>query len=463
MDELRVYPEKTYQTFERFGVSGAWWAQVVGGWDETDPASGKPKRERVAELLFNPEKGIGVRCYRYNLGGGSAQSGKGYFSMPCRRAESFDTGENEFDWSRDANAVWMLRQAVKEGADEVILFVNSPPERYTKNGKTQLDKPLRTNLPRKNHKKFANYCLACAEHFIAEGIPVKYLSPVNEPVWVWTGANGQEGCHYRPRQVRKLMRTFAEEMDKRPALKELKLSGAENGDIRWFNKTYTRIMLGDRRLRGRVDAVDVHSYFVTPEIPVLKHFIKNRLPYLRRFRRYLDRHFPYAQVKTSEWTHMRGGRDYGMDSALEQTKIILEDLTVLNVSSWQLWIAVSNVDYCDGLIYENDGPRTFELTRRYYAFGNFTKFIEPGSKRCGISVPEGVTAAAFTKDGRQTAVLMNPGDDAKTLALPPQAAAVYLTDETHDLAGIEARDTLTIPPKSVVTVLFAPERGNADA
>jgi hypothetical protein len=187
MQELRIFPEKTYQTFERFGVSGAWWAQAVGGWTETDPASGLPKRERVAQLLFDPEQGIGVRCYRYNLGGGSAQSGNGRFDNECRRAESFDTGENEYDWSRDANAVWMLRQAVKNGADEVILFVNSPPERYTRNGKAHLDKPLRTNLPRKNYLKFVNYCLACAEHFLAEGLPVKYISPVNEPVWVWTG------------------------------------------------------------------------------------------------------------------------------------------------------------------------------------------------------------------------------------------------------------------------------------
>ena len=460
MDELRIYPEKTYQTFERFGVSGAWWAQVVGGWDETDPDSGKPKRERVAELLFNRETGIGVRCYRYNLGGGSAQSGRGKFYNESRRAESFDTGENEYDWSRDENAVWMLRQAVKEGADEVIFFVNSPPERWTRNGKAHLDKPLHTNLPRKNYVKFADYCLTCAEHFINEGIPVKYLSPVNEPVWVWTG--GQEGCHYRPGQVKKLMRTFADEMDKRPALKNLKLSGAENGDIRWFNKTYTRIMLGDKKIRSRTDAVDVHSYFLTPNIPVIKHFIKNRPAYLKRFRRYLDRKYPGAQVKTSEWTHMQGGRDYGMDSALEQTKIILEDLTVLGVSAWQLWIAVSNVDYCDGLIYENDEPRTFETTKRYYAFGNFTKFLEPGSRRCEICAPEGITAAAFTKDGRQTAVLMNPGDT-KTLALPRNATAVYLTDETRDLALIETRGALTLPPKSVVTLLFSAERGNADA
>ena len=122
MNRLILDKETTYQTFDRFGVSGAWWAQVVGGWEETDEASGLPKRERVAELLFDREKGIGVRCYRYNLGAGSMRSGKGRFDLACRRAESFDVSETDYDWTRDANAVWMMKEAVKRGADEVILM-----------------------------------------------------------------------------------------------------------------------------------------------------------------------------------------------------------------------------------------------------------------------------------------------------------------------------------------------------
>ena len=348
MQKLVLDTEKTFQTFESFGVSGAWWAQVVGGWDEIDPESGKSKRERIAELLFSDDEGIGVGCYRYNLGGGSVESGKGDIPNVSRRAECFYDPDGNYDWSKDKNAVWMLKEAVKNGVDEIIFFVNSPPERLTKNGMAHCGRAFSTNLSPKNYRRFAEYCLDCVEHFRDEGIPIKYLSPVNEPVWKWTG--GQEGCHYRPSGVRKLLRVFVDEMDKRPALSDLKLSAAENGDIRWFNKTYCRILLRDKKISSKVDAVDTHSYFVTPDIPVIKLFIKNRLPFLKRYRKYLDRHFPGVAVKTSEWTHMKGGRDYGMDSALEQTKIMMEDLSILNVTSWQLWIALSNVAYCDGLI-----------------------------------------------------------------------------------------------------------------
>lgn len=451
MNRLILDRKKTYQTFDRFGVSGAWWAQVVGGWDETDEASGLPKRERVAQLLFDPAKGIGVRCYRYNLGAGSMQSGKGRYDHECRRAESFDVSETDYDWGRDANAVWMMKEAVKRGADEVILFVNSPPERWTRNGMAHLEKAGRTNLSRAHYGDFARYCLDCAEHFLAEGVPVKSVSPVNEPVWVWTG--GQEGCHYRPHQVYELMKVFAREMDKRPALKELKLSGAENGDVRWFNKTYSAVMLHDKAVRRRVDAVDVHSYFLTPNIPLAAKLMPSRASFLRRYRAFMDLCYPGVAVRTSEWTHMKGGRDYGMDSALEQTKVILEDLTLLNVTAWQLWIAVSNVDYCDGLLYENDDSRTFETTKRYYAFGNFTKFIEPGSVRIKADAGNGLSCAAFMKNGRTVAVVANPGAG-RHILLPTAPKAVYLTDPTHDLSETDAERLFFLPAKSVITLIF---------
>ena len=459
MTTIVLHTDERGQTFERFGVSGAWWAQVVGGWTEPDEESGLPKRERIAQLLFDREEGIGVRCYRYNLGAGSAASGKGDFGNPSRRAESFDT-DSGYDWSRDENAVWMLRRAVQLGADEVIFFVNSPPERLTKNGMAHCSKPFRTNLARENYEAFAAYCLDCVEHFRAAGIPIRYLSPVNEPLWKWTG--GQEGCHYRPRQVRRLLSVFADALDARPALTDLKLSASENGDIRFYNKTYTRIVLGDKKIRQKVDAVDLHSYFVKPGFPAPARFVEDRTLFLRRYRRWLDRRFPGVPVKTSEWTHMQGGRDYGMDSALEQTKVMMEDLCVLNVSAWQLWIAVSNVDYCDGLIYTDDDARTFSLTKRYFAFGQFSKFIEPGSVRFHVEAGDALQCVGFTKDGRHVVVAVNRNAYDVQAALPEPPKAVYVTSEEHALTPFSPAQTITFPAKSVATLIFEEERPTDD-
>lgn len=123
--QLNINSDKRFQTFEGFGASGAWWAQMVGTWTHPD-ADGVPVRDKISSLLFSKTGGIGLDIYRYNIGGGSVHSGRGTYSMPARRTECFETAPGEYDWSRDAAAVYMMKQAVKDGAGEVIFFANSP-------------------------------------------------------------------------------------------------------------------------------------------------------------------------------------------------------------------------------------------------------------------------------------------------------------------------------------------------
>ncbi|MBR4727678.1 MAG: hypothetical protein IK080_07285 [Clostridia bacterium] len=447
---LMLDPETEYQRFEGIGASGAWWAQLVGGWEHPDPASGLPTCERIAQLLYSKTQGIGLRAYRYNIGAGSADSGRGDISMALRRTHSPETPDGTIDLDLDRNAVHMAELAVQYGAEELILFVNSPPERLTKNGKAHCDKgfPPKENLPRANYEAFAKFCLDVTQAFLRRGLPVTSLSPINEPLWVWTG--GQEGCHYRPRSAGKLMQVFAQAMAQRPALDGVRLAGLENGDIRWFNKSYARALLRSPAVRSRIDAVDVHSYFLQP---VSVPFFSRRPPYLRRFRRWMARHAPDKQIRVSEWCHMQGGRDPGMDSALVMAQVMHEDLTLLNAAAWQHWIAVSEVDFCDGLIYIEQDAGTFSMTKRYYATGNYSKYIPYGAVRikadCGDPA---LRVAAFRKDGGVTAVVINPTHSAVPLTLPAGAHTLIVTDENEDLQPHPAQAVLT--PRSVTTILI---------
>ncbi len=455
--ELKIFPEKEYQTFKSMGASGAWWAQIVGGWSHIDEASGKAVRDRIAELLYNKETGIGLNVYRYNIGAGSKHSGKGEYSQPARATECFETAKGEYDWSRDENAVYMLEKSVENGADEVVLFVNSPIERLTKNGMAHNKKHqlFHENISKKNYREFAEYCLDVTEHFVNMGLPVKYLSPINEPIWVWNG--GQEGCFYRPKSVQRVFKTFATELEKRPQLKNVKLSGAESGDVRWFNKSYTRNLLRDEKVRKHLDAVDVHSYCLPLPLPVEIKALNDRLAFVKRYRKWMDKHYPGVAVVMSEWTHMQGGRDYGMDSALVMATTMHEDFTLLNVTSWQHWIAVSEVDYCDGLIYINLEDKTFELTKRYYATGNFTKYIKPGSKRIEAQVDDSsLLVTAFKNENEIVLVVINNSTQAKNISLPfNKEALISVTNEMENLKeGKVVADNITLTPRSVTTVVI---------
>lgn len=452
---VQIDKAKQYQTFEGFGASGAWWAQEVGGWTHLDTVSSMPVRDRISQLLYSRDNGIGLRVYRYNIGGGSKQTGNGNIENPLRRTESFETAAGKYDFNRDANAVYMMKQAVKDGAEEVIFFVNSPLERLTKNDKTHCDqsKPFQDNLARKNYLPFAKYCLDVTEHFVKEGIPIKYISPINEPLWAWNG--GQEGCHYNPKSASRVMRVFADEMCKRKALDNVKLSGFENGDIRWFNKTYTRSLFQNEQVGKRVDSIDFHSYFL---LPLSVPFFNKRVPYLKRFRRWMDKHYPCFDIKMSEWCHMQDGRDKGMDSALVMANVMYEDISILNVTSWQHWIAVSEADYCDGLIYINLEDKTFEMTKRYYVTGNFSKYIPCGAKRVNIYADDpDVKLLAFVQEDKTILIIINDTDKEKRVSVPAakDEITVAVTDKNNDLAEYKTKNAdIKLSAKSVNTIIF---------
>lgn len=449
--KIQINNNKKFQPYEGIGASGAWWAQIVGGWDNKDE-NGEEIRNVISRLLYDKTNGIGMNIYRYNIGSGSAYSGNGEYSDFARRTESFDTDNGGYDFNRDKNAVYMMRQAVNDGAEEVILFVNSPIEKLTKNGWAHLKKHqlFRTNLSPKNYLPFAKYCLDITEHFVDEGLPVKYLSPINEPFWIWTG--GQEGCHYSPRQAGKVMQVFAKELIKRSKLSAVKLSGVENGDIRWFNKSYTRNLMKYPEVRGCIDSVDLHSYFLYQPLP----FFNNRIKFLNRYRKWMDKNYPGLPIKMSEWTHMVGGKNPDMDSALETVKVMIEDFTLLGVTSWQHWIACSHYDYHDGLIYLDIENKSFETTKRLYATGNFSKYIPLGAKRIEAECDDGdIMLVAFENEEKSVVIILNPTNKEKSFVLPCDAVTA-VTDNNKNLEEREfcANESIVITPESVTTVVF---------
>ncbi|MCL2195465.1 MAG: hypothetical protein FWB76_05880, partial [Oscillospiraceae bacterium] len=286
--------------------------------------------------------------------------------------------------------------------------------------------------------------------FLAQGVPVKVLSPINEPFGPWIEKlSGQEGCHYRAHGVRRLLRKFAQEMDKRPALQGMMLSGAEMNDLRYMNKTYTRAVLGCPTIRTRVDGIDVHGYVLKPLAWRKGKDVK------RRFRQWMNRKYPGQVIRMSEWTEMQGGRDYGMTSALTIANEVWEDLTIMDVVSWQKWIAVSEVDYSDGLIYVDQEKQTFDIPKRYYAYGQFTKFVPRGAVRVEVQgAPDDLQVVAFKCATHTAVIITNHGDTARDISLGNGRATLVQTnagmswhDSEVDLAGF------TIAAKSVNTVV----------
>ena len=104
------------------------------------------------------------------------------------------------------------------------------------------------------------------------------------------------------------------------------------------------------------------------------------------------------------------------------------------------WIAVSEVDYCDGLIYINLEDKTFETTKRLYVTGNFSKYIEPGSKRVFASCEDSeILPLAFVKGEKTVLILINESSESKPISFDScsQKALLAVTDDQHDLEESE--------------------------
>lgn len=463
---ISVNTQKTYQTMEGFGASAAWWAQDVGGWTETT-AQGNEVRSEILTLLYGDE-GIDLDIYRYNLGAGSKADDTSDYSDPWRKTQSFIASDGSVDYSLDANAVWCMQKAVELGTQNIVFFSNSAPDTMTMNGKVHSDADISSvdyvaddgntvyyslpNLDTAQYANFANYVLDAVEHFRAEGIPVTAISPVNEPQWAWQG--GQEGCHYEPDEVVALYKVFLSEMQNR-GLDDLELSMFESGQP--FGDTLKRYLepiMEDDALSKVIQGLDTHSYWGTSEDKA-------------KTARYLNRKYRGLPVRCTEWTEMTNGKDVTMDSALTLCGTVMEDLTVLDAESWSYWIAVSAYDYRDGLIYVDRDAHTYETTKRLYALGNFSKFVEPGAVRVKAETGKDspLSAVAFDNGDTLALVVMNSTDSAQPLTLNFNRAAqfsefsAYVTDADNDLTctlstAYDAGETLAVSAQSVTTFVF---------
>nr|MBR4281323.1 xylanase [Clostridia bacterium] len=454
---MKIDTSVTYQTIESFGTSGAWWSQYMGLWDSKYQNTMRTNRQRIATLLFDPTYGIGLTNYRYNLGAGSADSGNGDYSDPNRRAQSFEVAPGVYDWTKDEGAQWFLNEAVRLGVTEVVLFCNSPLERLTNNGWAHLTPGTKSNIEPENYAEWAAYCCDVAEYFISQGVPVKFISPINEPQWEWT--SGQEGCHYEPEQIAGVYLAFLEELESRPVLVEagVELSGPESGE--WGGQTiqYVSAILSNDKLREHFTAIDCHSYWSNTQSKV-------------SFSNFMKVLYPDVKLRMSEWCEMVNGNDFGMDSALVLAKCLQEDLTILNVVSWATWVGVAPGNYHDGLMYASqagDGSISIVPVKRLWAYGNYTRYVRPGFTRVDVSGNDALFPVAFTgvNNGQEqlVIVLINDQLTAQTAVLEGDFSAytsmqVHETSTNRDLARTyngAVKTEIIVPLQSVVTIVMS--------
>lgn len=466
---VRIDVDKQYQTVQGFGASSAWIFQNLGVLEDEE------FKNKAIDMLYGDD-GLSLNIFRYNIGAGGRESDN--YWDPLRGEESFFIAdrfngdysvfqdESNYDFSRDKGVVDLLIRALKTGnVRKIVFFAGSPHYFMTKNGKTHGEHDFDNNLKEDCYTAFSHYLLTITNYLYREivceyneDIEI-YISPVNEPQWGWGGDGAtQECCHFDPKPLAEFYDVFygvLGEYNQKNGT-EFVMDIFESArylldDIDPYVKEFEKYAWFDE-----INLLSVHSYGTNLDITTR-----------RNFRNYMDSHCTGKNVTMSEYCIMEHGVDKTIDRGIYQAKVTLRDLSMLNVTEWSYWLAVSAGDYEDGLVYWNDFGEGDILwtSKRYYAMKHFSNNIPNGSKRIksaysGALSSNGVECVAFEKpNGDIVLIVINDSDRDHEIKVKGVYNNVVHTltsaDVDWEIEEFEYKNSINVKAKSINTYVFS--------
>lgn len=446
--KINLKSAKRIKQIKGFGGSAAWWSPQIKN-DKT--------ADEIAELLYG-SSGLKMNIYRYNVGGGYEDDNL-RISNPWRKVESFMEKDGCYNWSNDKYAVNVMKKALDKGnIDTLIFFANSPHFSHTITGQTSggfLEHF--SNLAKDKYDDFAKYLIDIAEHFIEEGYPVKYISPINEPQWKWGGEHvWQEGCHYEPDEVKDCFLAFAKELEKRNS--PLLLYGPESGNIKDHTKEYYELLSSEKLIMKYLDVFAYHSYGSDDDVNTKTKFGK-----------WANKNIKTNRLDMSEWCELPCKHDTkSIESALIMARIIGEDLIYSGADSWTAWVCANQWDnamrdgkcYSDGLLTAKDDFSQYYVSMRYYALAHFSKYIPIGSTSLdiGYQTSRGLSIFAFSAPDKSTILVAVNNSKAKRVIEPNNnfnsAEIIFSSQEEQLNIRTSTNKKIAVAPMSIATVIM---------
>lgn len=391
--------------FEGWGTSLCWWAHRIGYSPELT--------EKSAELFFS-EKGLNLNIMRYNIGGGDDPTHK-----HITRTDSIipgwlykdDNGSYSYNYTADKNQLNVMKAAYVSAGENALVevFSNSPPYFMTISGCTGGNTdPGKNNLRDDCYTDFAEY-IAHVTEYINNTLNIKVycVSPMNEPDTDYWHANSekQEGCHYDPGESQNKIITETAKAIKSKGLDHIKIVASDETAT---DKQLNEYKLYSDEVRSVLDRVNTHTYD-TPKSKALGELMK--------------KDGMNIWMSETDWSNTAGEDAGEMGAALWFGKKIISDINDLSPSAWVIWLVIDNHKSKDGFMGNKDSgiPSTDNgywgvafadhdeneilLSKKYYAFGQFSRYIRPGDTI--IHVDSLTLGAINSATGRITVVCVN--------------------------------------------------------
>lgn len=503
-ENVTVDPSKTYQEMEGIGASDCWLGEPVGKYWTAG-------RQKVADFLFSQKMngdqpaGIGLSMWRVNLGAGSAEQGNdSQIKNVNNRAESYYY-DNKYDWSKCVGQRYFMQQAKNNGVEKIILFANSPLVQWTENGlatRIGFTGNWHSNLKKVHYGDYAEYLAEVAQHFTAEGYNISHISPVNEPQHEWNG-DAQEGSSWYNSEIAEFARELDKSLESRGLNTDILLGEAgsfqslySDNDINHnmihnFFSPSSKSYVGD--LKHVNNLISGHSYWAFDNWNDMRN-VRSKVASAAAEKN--------LRVWQTEWSMLdacpselepTGKYDNltNFDIAVYMSKVIHNDFTVANCTSWSYWTAMSVERFgqqnrfeliyvtAAGGQYDDDftAEGTVEDNPNLWVLGNYSRFIRPGFVRIDLAHKESkdffgsawkspagdCIVAVYTNMDREKGVILNGTIKGVEKA---KSVTTYTTRYTYDgskqltdakkmyMNRFNINDNVFVEPYSVTTVVY---------
>jgi glucuronoarabinoxylan endo-1,4-beta-xylanase len=166
----------------------------------------------------------------------------------------------------------------------------------------------------------------------------------------------------------------------------------------------------------------------------------------------------------TEWSTF-DGFDGAIGNAIAMARKCHEALTVADVNAWMYWWIIPPLDPLEPGGIDNEGlvhPETQVPAKRFWALGNWSKFVRPGFVRFASDDHDGVYITAFRNPsaGQCVIVCVNDAGASRNVTLScatTQTVTPWRTSSTQDLAALtplsvgSGGNTVSLPNQTVTT------------
>jgi glucuronoarabinoxylan endo-1,4-beta-xylanase len=425
-----------YQTMDGFGFSEAF------GRAASMHNASAAAQEQMLDLLFSPRDGAGFTILRNIINSDATSIEPNSPGSP--------TAAPQYVWDgSDSSQVWLSQQAQRYGVRQIYADAWSAPG-YMKtnndqaNGGTLCGAPGATACNTGDWRQaYANYLAKYIQDYRSVGINIANVGFVNEPNLTTTYSS----MVMNPTQTEDFVKVLGPTLRAAHLSTEVTCCDAEGWDLA---PAYTSAIMNDPVARLNTQVISSHGYTAPPTSPLAAG----------------NKH-----VWQTEWADFNpynpAWDDGSAASGFTWAQHIYTALTGANVSAFLYWWGVNTSDTNSGLIHLTT-DNTLEVSSRFWAFTNYSRFIRPGAVRIGTTTANSNldTAAFRNLDGSTTIVVLNTAssDAATSFTLQHCGGAVaipYLTNGTNNTAQQKplairmGTFSTVVPARSLVTYQIA--------